>query len=115
MFDSFLGAGTARVSFDGREEGTYWWSCVYPLVSIPCMSEARARNLLHLAYAAGGPGGGGGTPLYKPYRYVPPQRVGFRLRFGLKTSVDFAHFDLESCMKELRLCINVFVVSIPNE
>ena len=21
-------------------------------------------------------GGGGGTPLYKPYRYVPPQRVG---------------------------------------
>ena len=21
-------------------------------------------------------GGGGGTPLYKPYRYVPPRRVG---------------------------------------
>ena len=22
-------------------------------------------------------GGGGGTPLYKPYGYVPPHRVGF--------------------------------------
>ena len=79
------------------------------------MSEARARNVLHLVYAAGCPGGGGGTPLYKPYRYVPPQRVGFRRCFGQKTGVDFAHFGLESCMKELRLCINLFVVSIPNE
>ena len=40
----------------------------------------------------------GGTPLYKPYRYVPPQMVGFWGRFGLKTGVDFAHFDLESGM-----------------
>ena len=23
------------------------------------------------------PGGGGGNPLYKPFRYVPPHRVGF--------------------------------------
>ena len=38
----------------------------------------------------------GGTPLYKPYRYVPPQRVGFLRRFGLKTSIDFDHFGLES-------------------
>ena len=35
-------------------------------------------------------------PLYKPYRYVPPQRVGFLPRFGLKTSIDFDHFGLES-------------------
>ena len=35
-------------------------------------------------------------PLYKPYRYVPPQRVGFLRRFGLKTSIDFDHFGLES-------------------
>ena len=28
--------------------------------------------------------GGGGTPLYKPYRYVPPQRVWFWRRYGLK-------------------------------
>ena len=54
---------------------------------------------------------GGGTLLYKPCRYVPPQRLGF----FLKTGVDFAHFGLESCMKELQLCINVSVVSTPNE
>ena len=41
---------------------------------------------------------GGGTPLYKPYRYVPPPppRVGFLRRFCLKTGIDFAHFGLES-------------------
>ena len=45
------------------------------------------------------PGGGGGTPLYKPYRYVPPHRVvGFLRRVGLKTSIHFAHFGLESGM-----------------
>ena len=45
---------------------------------------------------------GGGTSLYKPYRYVPPHRVGFLpgvLRpFGLKTGIDFAHFGLEPGM-----------------
>ena len=46
----------------------------------------------------GGGGGRGGTPLYKPYRYVPPQRVGFLCPFGLKTGIDFAHFGLESGM-----------------
>jgi len=43
-------------------------------------------------------GGGGGTPLYKPYRYVPPQRVWFLYLFGLKTGIDFVHFGLESGM-----------------
>ena len=38
------------------------------------------------------PGGGGGTPLYKPYRYVPPQRVGFLRRFGLKKLSRFCPF-----------------------
>ena len=40
----------------------------------------------------------GGTPLFKPYRYVPPQRVEFSGLFGLKTDIDFAHFGLESGM-----------------
>ena len=40
-------------------------------------------------------GGGGGTPLYKPYRYVPSQRVWFLHHFGLKRGGDFAHFGLE--------------------
>ena len=45
------------------------------------------------------PGGGRGTPLDNPYRYVPPHRVGdFLSRFGLKTGTDFVHFGLESGM-----------------
>ena len=40
----------------------------------------------------------GGTSLYKLYRYVPPQRVGFLRCFGLKMGIDFAHFGLESGM-----------------
>ena len=44
------------------------------------------------------PGGGGGgvTPLYKVYRYVPPQRVWFLSRFGLKTGIDFDNYGLKS-------------------
>ena len=39
----------------------------------------------------------GGTPLYNPNRYVPPQRVWFLGLFGLKTgNIHFAHFGLES-------------------
>ena len=41
---------------------------------------------------------GGGTPLQKPNRYVPPQRVGFLGLFGLKTCIHFAHYGLESGM-----------------
>ena len=33
-----------------------------------------------------------GTPLDKPFRYVPPRRVWFLLRFGLKTGFDLSHF-----------------------
>ena len=50
-------------------------------------------------FDSGGWGGGGGrNHLNKPYRYVPPQRVGFLHRFGAKTGIDFAHFELESGM-----------------
>ena len=38
---------------------------------------------------------GGGNPLYKPYRYVPPQSVWFLDLFALKTGVNFS---LESSM-----------------
>ena len=40
--------------------------------------------------------GGEATPLYKPYRYVWPQRIEFLRHFGLKTGIDFSHFGLES-------------------
>ena len=29
--------------------------------------------------------------IFEPYRYVPPQSVGFLRRFGMKTSIVFAH------------------------
>ena len=62
--------------------------------------------------------GGGGTPLYKLYRHVPPHRVGFLRRFGLKTGIHFTHFCLELGMVfegTFRECMNVFIVSVPNE
>ena len=40
-----------------------------------------------------GGGEGWGTPLYKLYSYVPPHRVGFLHRFGLKAGIHF--FGLE--------------------
>ena len=48
--------------------------------------------------------GGRGTPLYKPYMYVPPQRVGFLRRFGLKTGIHFAQLGMESgtVLEEIR-------------
>ena len=44
-------------------------------------------------------------------------RVGFLRRFGLKTGIHLAHFGLESGMVFERStdCMNVFIVSIPNE
>ena len=60
---------------------------------------------------------GGGTLLYRPYRYVLPKGYGFLRRSGLKTSVDFTHFGLESGMvfEETTGVKNVSVVSIPNK
>ena len=50
-------------------------------------------------WGGGGGGGGVGTPLNKPYCYVPPPpppRAGFLHCFGLKTGIDFTRFGLES-------------------
>ena len=43
-------------------------------------------------------GGGGSTPLYLHYRYVPLQRVRVLRRFVRKTGIDFAYFGLNSGM-----------------
>ena len=61
-----------------------------------CKINSSRGNCVKLFWPSGE--GGGGTPLYKPYRYVPPYRVGFLHHFGLKTGIDFAHFGLESGM-----------------
>ena len=71
-----------------------------------CISLRKFRNFAR-----------GGTPLYKPYRYEPPHRVGFLRRFGLKTGIHFAHFGLESgiVFEGTTVCMNVFIVSITSE
>ena len=60
-----------------------------PLVHLVSSRELKQWCLLSDARP------GGDTPLYKPCQYVPPQRVGFLRRFGLKTGIDFAYFGLE--------------------
>ena len=45
-------------------------------------------------------GGDGDTPLYKLYRYVPPQREYVLRRFGLESGMAF---------EKLRECMNVFI------
>ena len=59
----------------------------------------------------------GGTPLYKLYRYVPPGRVGYLRRFGLKTGIvlPILVWNRDWFSRELRECMNVFIVSILNE
>ena len=61
--------------------------------------------------------GEGGTPLYKPYRYVPPHRVGFLRRFGLKRvyTLPILGWNRVCFSKELLECMNVVIVSIPNK
>ena len=54
----------------------------------PLHQHTTRRGPNHRMYA--------GTPLYKPcHGYMPPQRVGFLRRFGLKTGIDFTYFGLE--------------------
>ena len=59
--------------------------------------------------------GGGGTPLYKLYRHVAAHRVGFLRRCGLKTGIRVVGWNRVWFLRELRDCMNSFIVSIPNE
>jgi len=59
------------------------------------ISVTTRKTLSLRTHKVRAPGGGGGTPLYKVYRYVPPQRVWFLSRFGLKTGIDFEHFGMK--------------------
>ena len=50
-----------------------------PLI-VPCRWDCIPSGV-------GGGGGGKGNQLYKPYRYVPPQRVWYLGLIGLKTGI----------------------------
>ena len=61
-----------------------WWVNVYVFDKIFAWLFFPWNHILRP------PGGGGrATLLYKPYRYVPPQRVGFLRRFGLESGMVF--------------------------
>ena len=67
----------------------------------------RLQITFRLADSAVPWGGRGGTPLYKLYRCVPPQRVWVLSRFGLKTGIDFDHYGLKSGIRFSRESGNV--------
>ena len=60
--------------------------------------------------------GGGGTPLYKPYRYLPPHRVGFLRRCpfwsgirglvfeGTTECMNVSSFQFQMSKKEREMC-----------
>ena len=54
-----------------------------------CLSSFPVAGTVPQLYSArkGEGGGGRGTHLYKPYRYVPPQRAWYLGLFGLKTGI----------------------------
>ena len=65
-----------------------------------------------LGRLAGGRGGGGDTH----FIYVPPHGVGFLRRFGLKKGIPalpILVWNRVWFLRELRECMNVFIVSIP--
>ena len=62
------------------------------------MPASSYRSWSEFALRWGGGGGGGEGSLIQADRYVPPHRVGFLRRFGLKTGIYFAYFGLESGM-----------------
>ena len=54
------------------------------IITVPISQSQFALNCQLLAHKASGGGRERGTPLYKLFRYVPPHRVWFLRRFGLK-------------------------------
>ena len=62
----------------------------------PQTAKSKNSKMVRVNPRPGGGGGRGGTPLYKPYRYMPLHWVGFLRCFGLKMGIHFAHFGLES-------------------
>ena len=81
---------------NGKIELIYSRDCLF---SYNCLRKNRSQYLFTASWICGNARvGGGGTPLYQLRRYVPPHRVWFLSRFGLKTRIDFNHYGLKSGM-----------------
>ena len=60
----------------------------------------------------------GGTPLHKPYRYVPPQRVGLLgLVFWSENTLLILVWNQVWFSRKLQecTCMNIFIISVPND
>ena len=81
------------LSWGGGGRGMWWFPCL--LVNV--LGRVMLLEMLSTSYSSvkKTPGGGGGTPLYKVYRYVPPQRVWCLSHFSLKTGIDFDNYSLK--------------------
>ena len=89
-----LGAGPGR--------GRRLWGCVKGLLiknsrTVPWRETYHGKNRNERLRQRKHPGGRILSYISYIYiRYLPPNRVGFLRRFGLTTSIHFAHFGLES-------------------
>ena len=86
-------------------EMPYWWRVTTQIWVVLLITSERAPMSSYghplntdtlLWTVCSVPRGQGGTSLYKPYGYVPPQRVWFLRRFGLKTGTDSTRFGLKT-------------------
>ena len=65
----------------GFSRESYQWQFIF---------ERKQKYAWDIPYTPGG----GGAPSYKPYRYLPPQQVGFWGLFGLKTGIHLLGYTL---------------------
>ena len=68
-----------------------------PLITLPLVHLSGRHSHVDVPSGLGRRKGvgGGGTPIYKLYRFVRRQRVWFLSRFGLKMGIAFKDFGLK--------------------
>ena len=93
-----LGSNCHNLLTARRRVNTQFLSLLSPKYPSPFICKNSLLSIVFTNSLDQAPPPEGGTPLYKLYRYVPPQRVWLLSRFGLKTGIDFDHYGLKSGM-----------------